>query len=182
MPTRIWVWMGLAVVALVAIVAALTVGEPPQDSEAASAAPGGIVVMDDQPAVDRTPEPTPALLADVVAFVAARMAALPIVEGRATLLSVEADGARIQFNFQVDIVAGDYDLPDDAPPNLSAIVPFACDDEVCFQFGDRFAEGPCRDEGLAPLLQAGGVATFTYRDIDGIELGTMPVTAAMCSP
>lgn len=194
MPSRIWIWAGMAIaiVALVYVTLNLTRATDNEETASGAAALTGPAI-EPPPALPPTPPPatspqpaapapTPELIANAAAFAVARTGALPIVEGRATLKSVVAEGAEITLTYELDINAGTYDLPDDSVPGLSAIAPFACDDAVCFQLADRFVDRPCNDAELLPLLQAGATAVFVYRDMNGAELAAMPVTAAACVP
>ena len=195
MPSRIWVWAGMAIAIVALVFVTLNLNRPTNTEETASAAPLAdptpepppVPVLASTPPPATPPQPaiaapTPELVANVAAFAAARTGALPIVEGRATLMSAVAEGAEVTLTYQVDINVETYDLPDDSAPALSAIAPFACDDAVCFQLADRFVDRPCNDPELLPLLQAGATAVFIYRDLNGAELATMPVTAAACAP
>ena len=182
---RFTVWFGLSVTAFAGFYALLLNRTPDVVASAPAAqqvAEPGVAAPAVTPAAEAPPAgPSPTLLADVAAYVAGRAAALPAIEGQATLTTLAADGARLLFEYRIAVVAAEFDQPDDSDPvAFSAIEAYACDDGVCFQFVDDFVARPCGDAALRPLIDAGAIAVYTYRDNAGVELGTRPIGAAEC--
>lgn len=192
MPARIWLWIGLAIVAI-AVGAILL--RPAEDAPEivnnrppSAAAPGqpasipaaalspGVAA----PALEPPPATDPALATDLLALAEARSAAVPTTEGGATLDGVEAAGEEISFHYRVAINAEEYDLVAERDVIAPGVVAYECDDDVCFELDPSIVVGACADAQLSPLIARGAVVRYRYVDVADRELGAVNVTAANC--
>lgn len=154
----------------------------PQNVTVAGAVVGqdGVARMEMPVGADTRPDPDSILQGEIDAYAARVAMNLPQADGWDTLEAIEVDGFLIIHSHRIDISLRAYTLP--ITPRLE-VVPhlegWLCDGSTCFEFDRSYADEPCRSE-IRLLLDQGAVAVYRYRDVEGLQIGTITVSAADC--